>query len=108
MSEIKFVQEWNECYYGAEGFQDLSESPENTPDAPFIAYTEGYNVIVDQTGISVDGSYYNDYTDEFVSVWYNSEKPLNYPDAVLIVGWLETLSAESLWEIAVNTFTLGC
>ena len=101
-NKIKFVQKWDDAFLGTEGFG--SELPENAPEAPFIAYTDTYVIIVDQIGISVRAEYSDEF-DSFRVEEFVNEFPLTYKDAKIAVRCLESLTAERFMEIVLTEGT---
>jgi hypothetical protein len=86
---LKFEQNWNPAYLGAEGFKG------ELNDAPFIASTEEYDLIIDSTGISLNCENY--YSDLFLN--------LNFEKASEMVIFIENLNETEL-SLFFNTFEI--
>jgi len=87
---LKFEQNWNPGYLGAEGFKG------ELNDAPFIASTEEYDLIIDSSGISLYSENY--YSDLFLK--------LNFEKASEMVIFIENLNETEL-NLFFNTFEIN-
>ena len=90
---IEFKQVWDPAYLGAEGF------PGELNDAPFIAGTDDFSLVIDSSGIQLD-IFVNDDVET-----YGLNTEFNYEKAKNMVAFIENLMPGNL-ELFFSTFNL--